>query len=328
MPNLIIMVYNVPMITIKITENEKDQRLDRFLRKYYRNAPLSYIYKLLRTGVKVNGRRANGNARLVLGDELIIDITEEEEKPYLAREKIKTAKREFKIAYEDENIIVVDKPFGLLTHGTSEEQKDTLANQVIGYLIDKGDYDHRRERTFLPSPVNRLDRNTTGLVIFGKNAEALRVLSQMMREKGRVHRYYLALLHGKMKEPVTLSGRMEKHRASNTVRIKYNEPESGKLMETKAMPIDISEDYTLAEVELITGRTHQIRVQLAEAGHPIIGDPKYGDPKADARIKGKFHAKAQCLHAWRLVFGDCLHPLEYMSGKEIKSESPPWRPNP
>jgi 23S rRNA pseudouridine955/2504/2580 synthase len=318
------MVYNVSMIRIKITENEKEQRLDRFLRKYYRNAPLSYIYKLLRTGVKVNGRRVPENTKLAEGDELIIDIESEEEKSYLARKKPLNANKDFTVAYEDENILVVEKPFGLLTHGDSNQRKETLANQVIGYLIETGSYIPRNERTFVPSPVNRLDRNTTGLVIFGKNADALRSLSQMLRDKDGIRRYYLALVHGELKEAMFLRGTMEKDESTNLVRIKGAQEESGKIMETRVVPLGSARGITLVEVEILTGRSHQIRVQLAEAGFPIVGDPKYGSWKADARIKGGLSFKAQCLHAGRIVFENCSPSLGYLKGRELHSKPPIW----
>lgn len=316
------MVYNVSMVRMKITANEENQRLDRFLKKYYRNAPLSYIYKLLRTGVKVNGRRVPPNTRLTLGDELTIDISEEEQRAYLAREKPRAFKRQFQVVYEDENLLIVEKPFGLLVHGTAEEGNETLSNQVMTYLIDSGAYSPDREKTFVPSPVNRLDRNTTGLVIFGKNAEALRSLSRMMGEKGFIRKYYLAIVHGEMKEEILLRDRMEKDREANKVRILDAGAEMGKLMVTRAKPLKRANGFTLVEVELVTGRTHQIRVHLAEAGYPIVGDRKYGDRQRDAELLRKFPLKAQFLHAYRLVFENCLPPLDYMRGREFKCELP------
>ncbi len=320
------MVYNVSMIKVTISANEQNQRLDRFLKKYYRNAPLSYLYKLLRTGVKVNGKRAAQNTRLTLGDEIIIDISPEEESTYLVREKPRTSKRQFQIVYEDENFLVAAKPYGLLTHGTAEEAKETLANQVLSYLADTGAYRPKEEKTFVPSPVNRLDRNTSGLVMFGKNAETLRSLSQMLRERGFINKYYLAIVHGEMKEPLRLGGRMQKDRRNNKVRVASEDQGPGKSMETRVRPLKTAKGCTLAEVELVTGRTHQIRAHLAEAGYPVVGDSKYGDRKADILLARKLPAEmrlnAQFLHASRLVFTDCLPPLSYMKGKELLCELP------
>lgn len=317
------MVYNISMVIIRIEENEKNQRLDRFLRKYYRNAPLSYIYKLIRTAVKVNGVRVDEKTKLCQGDEISIDISKKEEKDFFSVKHIETARKQFGIAYEDKNILVVEKPFGLLTHGTRQKEKDTLTNQVIGYLIETGEYSPDNERIFSPSPVNRLDRNTTGLVIFGKSAEAVRSLSRMFREKISIRRYYLAIIHGEIQKPMLLFDRMYKDKSENIMKTKIatcEKPET--IMETQIFPLKTVKGYSLVEAELLTGKTHQIRAQLAKAGYPILGDRKYGSVESrqiDARIP---KAKAQLLHAWRIVFENCFPPLEYMVGKEIRCELP------
>ena len=317
------MVYNISMVIIRIEENEKDQRLDRFLRKYYRNAPLSHLYKLIRTAVKVNGARVDKKTMLSRGDEISIDISEEEEKGFIPVKRIETARRQFDIAYEDKNILIVEKPFGLLTHGTRQEQKETLTNQVIGYLIESGNFHPDREKIFTPSPVNRLDRNTTGLVIFGKNAEAIRSLSQMLRENNCIRRFYLAVTHGEVSESMVLMDRMYKDRSENIMRI--NRSARGKpelVMRTQIAPMAITKGYSLIEAELLTGKSHQIRAQLANAGYPILGDRKYkyaGNRQTYAKIP---MPKGQQLHAWRIVFRNCITPLEYMEGKEIRCDLP------
>ena len=162
------------MIKLIITENQGGQRLDRFLKKYFDKAPLSYIYKMIRKDVKVNGKRASAEAMLSAGDELTLYISQEDAQALQKPPRQVRAKKQFVIAYEDENILAAEKPFGLLTHGDRTEKKNHLANQVLDYLVEKGEYNPRMDRTFSPAPVNRLDRNTTGLVLFGKNAEALK----------------------------------------------------------------------------------------------------------------------------------------------------------
>lgn len=312
------------MIKLTITENEENQRLDRFLKKYFKSAPLSYIYKLIRKDVKLNGKRAKIETLLANGDELCIYISEDEAQSYQERKERPMAKKQFHIAYEDDNVVIVEKPFGLLTHGDHLEKKNHLANQVAGYLADKGEYKPGRERTFVPSPVNRLDRNTTGLVIFGKNNKALQSLNQMIREKGYVSKYYLTVVAGNLKKELQLKDKMEKDGDKNLVTVLDMEEEHGKIMETIARPLQYAGGYTLVEVELVTGRTHQIRVHLANAGYPIIGDVKYGDRRVNREVDMEFGLTTQFLHAYRLAFHDGIEPLGYLKGKEIIGELPPY----
>jgi 23S rRNA pseudouridine955/2504/2580 synthase len=310
------------MIRIKITENEENQRLDRFLKKYLRNAPLSYIYKLIRKGVKINGKRVSPQTQLTLGDEITLFLNEEEINSYLRNEKNFSAKVQFHIAYEDNNVLIVDKPFGLLVHGTEQEKKKTLTNQVITYLIEQGTYQPSRENVFVPAPVNRLDRNTTGLVIFGKNYESLKSLNQMLRERGFIRKYYLTVVKGELKKELHLVDRMKKDESSNKIMVLSRDTDKGKVMETVARPLRSVGGYTLVEVEIITGRTHQIRAHLAKAGYPVIGDEKYGDHQVNQRMKRHFSLTTQFLHAHRLFFSRGMAPLENMIGKEIKCSLP------
>ena len=311
------------MIRLTITENEENQRLDRFLKKYFKNASLSYLYKLIRKDVKVNGKRSEIDRQLITGDEITIYISDEEAESYREKKRIQTSRRQFGIAYEDENLIIVEKPFGLLVHGDQTEKKNTLANQVTGYLAEKGEYLPGRERTFVPSPVNRLDRNTSGLVIFGKNNLALQSLNQMMRQKGFIRKYYLTIVFGEMKQDLFLKDKMEKDESKNTVKVMDLDSSGGKIMETIARPLQISNGYTLVEVELVTGRTHQIRAHLAKAGFPVIGDTKYGGMTENKKIAKQFHLTTQFLHAYRVYFMDGLKPLEYVKGLEAESNLPP-----
>ncbi len=295
------------MFKITITENEAGQRLDRFLKKYFNNATLGAIYKIIRKDVKLNGKRAGENTMLSVGDELAIYVSDETATNLRKEKTRQKVKRQFKVAYEDADILVVEKPFGLLTHGDRTEKKNHLANQVIDYLIEKGDYNPRTEKTFVPAPANRLDRNTTGLVVFGKNAAALQNLNKLIREKDKIQKLYLTIVAGKLPKPVRLRAKMTKNEEKNLVSV-LSEEAPGKLMETIVRPLETANfkgrDYTLVEVEILTGRTHQIRAHLAKAGYPIIGDVKYGDKKINALIEKEFGLTTQLLHAYKLIFED------------------------
>jgi 23S rRNA pseudouridine955/2504/2580 synthase len=309
------------MIKVEIGKNEENQRLDKFLRKYLENAPLSLIYKAIRKDVKVNGKRAKEDTLLHLGDVLTIYMAESDVEQFRRKRDNVRVKRQFRIAYEDEHILVAEKPFGLLTHGDRTEKKNHLANQVVDYLIEKGEYNPRIEKTFAPAPVNRLDRNTTGLVLFGKTGSALQSLNQMIREKDKVSKFYLTIVGGRLNRELHLRDRMVKDREMNKITVLSGQ--EGREMETIARPLLQSKHYTLVEVEIITGRTHQIRAHLAKAGYPIIGDAKYGDSRLNARVRREFGLSTQLLHAYKLTFSGCQGELAYLNGMEITAQLPP-----
>jgi len=309
------------MIKFLISENDANQRLDKFLKKYFKNAPLSHIYKLIRKDVKLNGKREKPETVLYFGDELILYISEEDEKAFRLKKEHSKQKKQFSIAYEDNNLIIVSKPFGLLTHGDSFEKKKTLANQVMGYLIESGEY-NPSEKSFTPAPANRLDRNTTGLVIFGKTSAALKNVNLMLKERNHIRKYYSTIVFGEIKKDLVLKGRLEKDETQNKAKILSEEESSGKEIETVVRVIEKAKDFTFVEVELITGRTHQIRAHLAHAGFPIIGDIKYGNKKLNFEISKKYGLTTQILHAEKLYFDEMLPHFEYMSGVTVKAELP------
>ena len=284
------------MKEIIISANDAGRRLDRFLRKYLPNAALGQIYKIIRKDVKVDGRRQDEAYMLSAGEVLTLYLSDEDFEKFSAKESAAPrthAKKQFKIVYEDDDILIVDKPFGLLTHGDSVEKKNHLANQVKDYLIEQGSYNPRTEKVFAPAPANRIDRNTTGLVLFGKTAAGLKELNELIRED-KVQKFYLTIVQGIIESDMVLEGTLVKDTTKNKVSI--DESKSGLAIKTIVRPLEtLDKDTTLVEVELVTGRSHQIRAHLASIGHPIIGDTKYGGKK----IAG---LNTQILHAYRVEF--------------------------
>ncbi len=301
------------MVTIKAGTNDAQRRLDRFLRQYFDKAPLSLIYKMIRKDVKVNGKRASRETLLSEGDEISVYISEEQAEALRSTRRVWHAPRQFKVLYEDEQVLFVGKPFGLLTHGDKTEKKNTLVNQVEGYLMEKGDYSPVKENHFRPAAVNRLDRNTTGIVLFGKTQEALRTYTVLMRDKEAVDKEYLAIVTGRIEETLMLRDRMVRDETDNRSRL----AEEGKWMETLVTPLAASGKYTLVRVRILTGRTHQIRLHLAEVGHPILGDPKYGAPKINEAAKKEYGVRGQLLHCAAMRFHE--GPL---AGKTIECPPP------
>ena len=307
------------MIKITITENQGNQRLDRFLKKYYSKAPLSLIYRMIRKDIKVNGKRAKEETILNEGDEVTLYITDEESESMKGSVQRVKARKQFSIPYEDENILIANKPFGLLTHGDSHEKKNHLANQVMDYLIARGEYDPSSDRTFTPAPCNRIDRNTTGLVIFAKNPQALREMNAVLRDKDGIEKYYLTILCGDLKEELFLTDSMVKDQRTNRAVISDSGADDARSMETLATPLAHGtykgKKYTLARVRIFTGRTHQIRSQLAHAGYPLLGDSKYGGSTS--------LYPTQLLHSQKLCFRDMPEGrLSYLTGKVVECQPP------
>jgi 23S rRNA pseudouridine955/2504/2580 synthase len=310
------------MQKITITDNEGNQRLDRFLRKYLPGASLGSIYRMVRKNVKVNGKRTGAECMLQTGDEVDLFLSDDAIKEMRPEKKATRAKRQFRIVFEDENVLIVEKPFGLLTHGDSKEKKNTLTNQVVGYLSEQGAHDPASAKTFTPAPVNRLDRNTTGLVAFGKNAAAVRDFNAMIRTVDDVDKFYLTIVKGKLTKALILRDRMIKDGSRNRVEVLPEQGPQGKLMETVAVPAEPLGEYTLVEVQLVTGRTHQIRAHMAEAGYPIVGDAKYGDRDVNGHIAKTFGLTTQFLHASKMRINKGEGSLSYLSGAVFESPLP------
>lgn len=300
------------MKQIEISANDAGQRLDRFLKKYLCRAPLSGIYRIIRKDLKLNGRRAKEDIILSAGDVLSFYLMDEELEKLSEKRNRPHIRRSFSVAYEDDDILVVNKPCGLLVHGAATEKKNTLSNQVIDYLIEKGDYVPRLEKSFSPAPAHRLDRNTTGLVAFGKTTAAQKLLASAFAGKAGapgVRKFYKTLCRGRIDRELELEGYLIKDEKTNTVRVSKTECLGGRFIKTLVRPLLFNYKCSLVEVELITGRTHQIRAHLASIGHPVIGDPKYGSQRSFGAGRDSY---AQYLHAATLI----------INGKTINSELP------
>lgn len=276
------------MRNIKITENESDQRLDRFLVKYLNNTTKTNIFKLIRKKrIKVNGKRAEEKYFLQLGDEISIHLhdsaIEELMKPIIQYE---AEDLNLDIVFENDEILIVNKPVGLLTHPDSKEYKNTLASKVQVYLK------HLSTRTFKPASIQRLDKNTSGLVIFGKTYTALKHYNALMRER-QIDKFYLTIVSGKPKDEGEIKGYLVKDDIQNKVQVSSSSRDQSKFVHTSYKVLSFNGTYSLLEVKLLTGRAHQIRGSLAYIGHPIVGDTKYGGQQ----LKGQ----KQLLHAYKVV---------------------------
>ncbi|QEK11776.1 RluA family pseudouridine synthase [Crassaminicella thermophila] len=306
-----------------IGKNEKNQRIDKFLRKYLSKASLSFIYKMIRKkNIKVNGKKVNSDYILKEGDSIQLYLSENTIEGFIEKKDIKEVKRNFEIIYEDKNVLLVEKPPGLLVHEDINEDKNTLINQVIKYLYDKKEYNPQEEKTFVPASVNRLDRNTGGIVIIGKNNQALQILNEMIRKKDYIRKYYLTIVRGNLQGYKELKGYLLKDEKTNKVKVFKKKVPKAKEIHTIYRSIKTNGHYTLIEVEIITGRTHQIRAHLASMGYPLIGDCKYGNIKENRIFKDKFDLKHQFLHAYKIYFEKSIDSLKYLEGKSYFSSLP------
>lgn len=307
------------MIEIKIKKENSSQRIDKFVRKYLNDAPLSFIYKLFRKkDVKVNNHWVKENYILNEEDVVRIFVTDEQLKSFNNPKDIEDYKTNLDIIYEDQNVLVVNKPKGLLVHGDANEKRNTLANMVLSYLYKKGEYKNDGI-DFVPSPVHRLDRNTSGAVVFAKKLNVSQTLMEVFKVHENVNKSYLLLAKGKVDNSGTINAPLKKD--ENEGYVKVASVNSGaKSAITKYELIEYKNDYSLVEAKLITGRTHQLRVHFAYINHPIIGDQKYGDFKGNKVFDEKYNYHYQFLHAYKISFHKLVGELEYLNNIEFVSQ--------
>ena len=290
-----------------IAANDAGQRLDKFLQKAAPDLPPALLYKALRTKhIKLNKKRAEGSTRLQAGDILDCWLPDELFAPPAYQYDFLRAGRALEVLFEDEHVLLLDKPAGLLSHPDESEYIDTLLGRAQRYLYEKGAYDPAGEQAFAPALVNRIDRNTQGIVIAAKTAEALRVLNEKMKNR-ELRKFYLCAVHGVPaigeKQPDgwrLLRGWLEKDENKSLVHV-YNHPREGAKESLTKYRVMEAGEISLLEIELLTGRTHQIRAQFAAIGHALAGDSKYA-PRAQYQADLKRGLRRQCLCSHRIVF--------------------------
>ncbi|HOR85867.1 MAG TPA: RluA family pseudouridine synthase [Bacillota bacterium] len=312
------------MFEVKITENEAGQRVDRFLRKFLKDYSLGDIYRLFRKNrIKVNGARTKENYMLNEGDllQLYIEMPKTEEARKLPLLK---PDKGLDIIYEDDNILIVGKPAGMLTHPDKPGDTDTLIDRALSHIYSQ-DGSVCKSRTFSPAACNRLDRNTSGIVIIAKNYKTLKAVNHSIRER-RIKKLYLCIVAGKMIKFGEIKGFLKKDEDRNLVAVKEADSGEGKQIHTIYRTLGISErieepgeQFSLLEVELVTGRSHQIRAHFASLGHPVAGDVKYGDMAINRYFRKRYNLKHQFLHAYRVTFEGVHEDIGYLNGKSFDS---------
>ena len=310
------------MREIRVTENEAGQRLDKLLGKYLNLAGKGFIYKMLRKkNITLNGKKCDGSEKLAVGDQVKLFLSDETVEKFSQVRVGKVKRTSLDILYEDSHILLINKPAGMLSQKAKAED-ESLVEYVTAYLLDKGELTEEDLKTFRPSVCNRLDRNTSGLVVAGKSLAGLQVMSEAFHDRS-IHKYYQCIVAGKLEEKQVITGFLTKNKHNNQVSISSAEREGSAPIMTEYVPLASNDRYTLLEVTLITGRTHQIRAHLASIGHPIIGDRKYGREEENQEASRKYGIRCQLLHSWKLVMPQLPEPLGYLKGKTFSAPLPP-----
>ncbi|MEM1483973.1 RluA family pseudouridine synthase [Oscillospiraceae bacterium PP1C4] len=282
-----------------INTNDAGQRLDKFITKAVPQLPQTLLYKYIRLKrIKLNGKRCEISTRLIAGDQLTLYVNDEFFSAENSTTTFLSAPTSLNVVYEDENILLVDKKPGLIVHEDDSHQIDTLINRILHYLYKNKEYDPEKENSFTPALCNRIDLNTGGIVIAAKNAASLRILNQKIKDR-ELTKQYLCVVHGVMpKKTDVLKGYLVKDSDANMVTVSDKPLKDGRTILTRYSVLSQNERFSLLEVDLLTGRTHQIRAHLASIGHPLLGDTKYGYNRDN---KGTGY-KSQALYSYKLTF--------------------------
>ena len=286
-----------------VTPNEAGQRVDKLLFKYLNTAPKSFIYKMFRKkNIILNHKKCDGSEKTAVGDEITLWLSEETIEKFRETKKVEKVPCHFKVIHEDKDILAINKPAGLLSQKAKPEDI-SVNEEAISYLLDNHSITEEQLKVFHPSVCHRLDRNTSGLLIIGKSLYGLQHMSEILKER-TAKKYYLCLAEGILCLPQHIKGYLIKDEATNQVFISQEPVTGSHQIETFYKPLGHNGYQTLLKVELITGRTHQIRAHLASVGHGIVGDGKYGSEKVNDWFRRHYHLKHQLLHSWRIEFDD------------------------
>ena len=305
-----------------ITESENGLTLEKYMKKVLNTAPLSFIYKTLRKkDVKVNGHWQDGKYVLTKGEEVSIYVTDEQFDTFTKPLSVSANNKiEPWIIYEDKNILIINKPRNILVQADSSNDK-ALDQMVVEYLIYKKEYDPLNNKGFKPGPAHRIDRNTSGIVIFGKNRDTLAYLSELIKNHEKINKKYISLVVGEVVEDGVVDAPLRKNFSTKKV-VVCPIKDGAKPAKTIYHVLEKYPGYTLLELTLVTGRTHQIRVHMSYIRHHVVGDSKYGDFKVNNLMEKEYGFKNQFLHANEISFEELDKPLAYLSNKIFKAKMP------
>ncbi len=305
-----------------IEKNDAGQRMDKFLTKTLKTLPQSLMYKYLRLKrIKLNGKKCEISTRLCEGDVVSLYLNDEFFEP-TGEDIFLKAKPDITVVYEDKNILLVNKPAGLVVHEDDDGTIDTLINRIKNYLFEKGEYNYQNELSFAPALCNRIDKNTSGIVIAAKTAAALRILNQKIKDR-ELKKEYLCIVHGHLTEKnATKKAYLIKDSKENRVTVFNTPKKDAKTILTKYKVLKETSRFSLLSVELLTGRTHQIRAHMAFLNHPLLGDTKYGTQKQNEGTP--FRYQALCAYKLTFKFTTDAEELNYLNNKSFEIKDVPF----